>query len=101
MTISLAILEENQGHSGPPLLLVLGGDVNIKHINHNLLLAGMQHARKDTGTICWSKSIPFPAQFTQKHKASPATRLQTQQVSNSCAAQHTDCTCHNLPPQVF
>jgi hypothetical protein len=62
VTLSLAMLEEGQNNSGPPLLLALGGDVNIKNIEHNLLLDGLRLKDREAGSIFWSKSIPPPTE---------------------------------------
>jgi hypothetical protein len=62
VTLSLAMLEESQNHSGPPLLLALGGDVNIKDTEHNLLLDGLRNKDREAGSIFWSKSLPPPAE---------------------------------------
>ena len=85
VTMSLAILEEYQGSSGPPLLLALCGDVNIKSYEHNLLLEGMNGSSRPVRSICWSSSSPFAAQFTQTNAAVLARRLRQHAVSNSRA----------------
>lgn len=83
VTMSLAILEDGQGNVNPPPLLVLGGDVNIRDGEHNLLLDAMNRKSRPSGSVCWSKSIPPPAKFAHKHSCStiqapPATEGQQQ-----------------------
>ena len=92
MATSLEMLERNNSLSGPPLLLALGGDINIKDDNHNLLLDGINHKSRQAGSICWSKSIPLAAELPRKHSlvqlsTSNNGRLPTElfHVINNCS----------------
>jgi len=70
VTVSLAMLEEGQGHPRPPLLLALRGDVHIKDCDQNLLLQGMSDTSRPADSIFWSKSIPPAAKCTHKRSCS-------------------------------
>ena len=100
MTTSLAFLEEGTGSPGPPLLLALGGDVNIMDCDHNLLVDGIMLDCRPAGSVFWSKSMPPAAKFRHKHSCSsptpPTTAGQQQLVSNSCVAPHRKHTQRNF-----
>ena len=94
MKLSLAMLEESQMYDGPQLLLALGGDVNLTHSENNLLLDGMQHAKREPGGIFWSKPKRPATQLHTDTPAAPFKHFQPRQVCGSCVS-HIRTNCNN------
>ena len=92
--LSLAMLEESQMYDGPQLLLALGGDVNLTCSENNLLLDGMQHAKRAPGSISWSKPKRPATQLHTDTPAAPFKHFQPRQVCGSCVS-HIRTNCNN------
>ena len=92
--LSLAMLEESQMYDGPQLLLALGGDVNLTHDDNNLLLDGMQHAKRAAGIISWSMPKRPATQLPRDTPAAPFKHFQPRQVCGSCVS-HIRTKCNN------
>ena len=92
--LSLAMLEADQSYDGPQLLLALGGDVNLTYADNNLRLDGMLHAKREPGSICWSKPTRPATQLHTDTPAAPFKNFQPRQVCGSCVS-HIRTNCKN------
>ena len=97
MATSLEMLERNNSRSGPPPLLALGGDINIKNDDHNLLLDGMTHQSRQAGSICWSKSIPLAAELPRKHSLVQPSTSNNGRLPTATFHIITNCSYPQLP----
>jgi hypothetical protein len=103
VTLCLAFLEENPGHSGPPILLALGGDVNTSDSDQNLMFDGIMQKSREAGSICWSKSRLRPAEFSRNTQSFPAKHLKhttgQQQLCRKSYVLYSHTTSHNFAPE--
>ena len=97
MATSSEMLERNNSLSGPPLLLALGGDINIKDADHNLLLDGMNHKSRQACSICWSKSIPLAAELPRKRSLVQPSTSNKGRLPTATFHIITNCSYPQLP----